>query len=145
MRSLLFLLPFLMLAQTDTKPPAGQKAVLTASAKGVQIYSCQDGKWVFQATEAKLYDAAGKEIGSHGAGPVWTLRDGRHVKGQVIAKSDAPAAGDLQWLLLKGEENFKYIRQWATHGGVAPTSGCETGAVSRVPYTATYRFYSATR
>jgi hypothetical protein len=145
MRAFLFLLPCLLLAQTDTKPPAGQKAVLTVSAKGVQIYSCQEGKWVLKAPEAKLFDAKGKEIGSHGAGPVWTFRDGRHVKGQMIAKSDAPAAGDIPWLLLKGEGSFEYIRRWATHGGVAPAGGCEAGAVSRVPYTATYRFYSAKR
>ena len=134
---------FLALAQTDTKPPDGQRLVLTASAKGVQIYSCQGGHWVFQAPQATLFDESGKEIGTHGAGPVWTLRDGRSVKGQVVAKSDAPASDDIPWLLLKGEGSFEYIRRSETHGGVAPGSACEAGGSVRIPYSATYTFYSS--
>jgi hypothetical protein len=134
---------FLALAQTDTKPPDGQRAVLTASAKGVQIYGCQGGQWVFQAPQATLFDTSGKEIGTHGAGPVWTLRDGRSVKGQVVAKSDAPSAADIPWLLLKGDGNFEYIRRWETHGGVAPPGACEAGGSVRIPYSATYTFYSS--
>jgi hypothetical protein len=137
----------LAMAQGDTKAPEGQKAVLTVSAKGMQIYSCQDVsgslQWVFQAPAASLFDSSGKEIGAHGAGPVWNFRDGRSVKGQVVAKSDAPGAGDIPWLLLKGDGSFEYIRRWETHGGVAPSGGCEVGKTVRVPYSANYTFYSS--
>ncbi len=128
--------------QNDTKAPEGQRAALTVSAKGVQIYSCEKGQWVFQAPEATLFDSSGKEIGTHSEGPVWTFRDGRQVKGQVVAKSDAPAAGDIPWLLLKGVGSFEYIRRSETHGGVAPAGGCEAGKMERVEYSARYTFYA---
>jgi hypothetical protein len=130
-------------AQNDTRAPEGQKAVLSATGKGVQIYACQNSQWVFQAPEATLFDSAGAEIGTHGAGPVWTFRDGRSVKGQVVAKRDAPGAGDIPWLLLKGDGSFEYIRRSETRGGVAPAGGCEAGRTVRVPYSAAYTFYSS--
>jgi hypothetical protein len=133
----------LAFGQNDTKAPEGQRAVLTVSAKRVQIYACQNGQWVFQASEAALFDSSGKEIGTHSAGPVWTFHDGRQVKGQVVAKSDAPAAGDIPWLLLKGVGSFEYIRRSETHGGVAPAGGCEAGKTARVVYSASYTFYAS--
>src|SRR5271163_86114 len=144
------------LAQDGTQPPAGQQAVLTVKGDGVQIYVCKqvDGaaKWVFQAPEARLLDAAGKEVGSHGAGPFWKSVDGSLVKGQVVGKSDAPVAGDIPWLLLKASAHegdgvfskVEYIRRSETHGGVAPAGGCDgdhLNATVRVGYTATYGFY----
>ena len=39
-----------------------------------------------------------------------------------------------------------YVRRSDTHGGLNPTTGCDSkhlNAVSRIPYTATYTFYSA--
>ena len=144
------------LAQDSTQPPTGQQVVLTVKGDGVQIYVCKqmDGaaKWVFQAPEAKLLDATGKEVGSHGAGPFWKSVDGSLVKGQVVGKSDAPAAGDIAWLLLKASAHegdgvfskVEYIRRLETHGGVAPAGGCDAehvNATVRVPYTATYAFY----
>ena len=122
--------------------------MLTATGKGVQIYACQNAAWVFQAPEARLLDAAGKAIGAHGAGPVWTLKDGSSVKGQVAAKSDAPGAGDIPWLLLKAVDgsgkfsNLRFIRRSDTHGGAAPAGRCEAGRTQKVPYTATYTFYA---
>src|SRR5271154_2108806 len=125
------------LAQDSTPPPTGQQVVLTVKGDGVQIYVCKqvDGaaKWVFQAPEAKLLDAAGKEVGSHGAGPFWKSVDGSLVKGQVVANSKAPDPGDIAWLLLKASAHegdgvlskVEYIRRSETHGGVAPDSGCD--------------------
>jgi len=143
----LFCLVLLWLAQTGTNPPDGQRVILAATGKGVQIYSCQNvsgaPQWVFLAPEAKLFSAAGAEIGTHGAGPVWKFHDGRSVKGQVVAKSDAPAPGDIPWLLLKGDGSFEYIRRSETHGGVAPAGACEVGRTERVAYSATYTFYVA--
>jgi hypothetical protein len=147
MRPNLFCLVLLWLAQDDIKPPDGQRVVLTATGKGVQIYSCQNvsgaPQWVFLAPEAKLFNAAGTEIGTHGAGPVWKFKDGRSVTGKVVAKSDAPAPGDIPWLLLKGEGNFEYIRRSETHGGVAPAGACEVGRSEGIAYSATYTFYTA--
>ncbi len=146
------------LAQDATQPPAGQQAVLTVKGDGVQIYTCKqaDGaaKWVFVAPEAKLLDARGKEVGSHGAGPFWKSVDGSVVKGQVVAKQDARTAGDIAWLLLKASAHegdgvlakVEYIRRSETHGGVAPSGGCDAAHVNanvRVPYAATYTFYAS--
>jgi len=39
-----------------------------------------------------------------------------------------------------------FIRRSDTHGGIAPTTGCDAQHVNenaRIPYTATYTFYSA--
>jgi hypothetical protein len=144
-------------AQDATQPPAGQQAVLTVKGDGVQIYTCKEAdgaaKWVFVAPEAKLLDASGKEVGAHGAGPLWKSVDGSVVKGQVVAKQDAPAAGDVAWLLLKASAHegdgvfakVEYIRRSETHGGAAPSGGCDATHVNasvRVPYTATYAFYA---
>ncbi len=146
-----------VLAQSPTEPPATQHPILTTTGKGVQIYTCQDvsgaPKWVFQAPEAKLFDKTGQEVGTHGAGPVWKHKDGSSIKGQLVTKSDAPAPGDIPWLLLKTESHegtgvlstVDYIQRAETHGGVAPTTGCDAGhanATARIPYTATYTFYA---
>jgi hypothetical protein len=139
MLALVFLL---FLAQSETRAPDGQRAVLTATGKGVQIYSCKDSQWVFQAPEATLFDTSGKEIGTHGAGPVWKFRDGRLVKGTVVAKSDAPEPGNIPWLLLKGEGSFEFIRRSETRGGAAPAGSCDAGKTVRVDYSATYTFYA---
>jgi hypothetical protein len=128
--------------QTDTRAPEGQRAMVTVTGKGVQIYSCKDSQWMFVAPEAVLVDADGKEIGTHGAGPVWKFRDGRTVKGTVVAKNDAPGKSDIPWLLLKGEGSFEYIRRSDTRGGVAPGGSCEAGRSLRVDYSAVYTFYS---
>jgi hypothetical protein len=143
MAALLFVLT-LMFAQSETNVPDGQHEILKATGKGVQIYSCQNAQWVFQAPEATLFNAAGVEIGTHSAGPVWKFKDGRSVKGQVAAKHDAPAASDIPWLLLKADgAGFEYIRRTETHGGIAPAGSCESGKTVRVPYSATYTFYTA--
>jgi hypothetical protein len=146
------------LAQDKTEAPAGQQALLTVKGQGVQIYVCKnvDGaaQWVFEAPEAKLLDAAGKEVGTHGGGPFWKSTDGSLVRGQVLANEKAPGAGDIAWLLLKASahegsgvlSSVQYIRRSETHGGVAPPGGCDTEHASstvRVPYSATYTFYSA--
>jgi hypothetical protein len=146
-------------AQNPTTPPPSQHPILTATGKGVQIYTCQQSaagpQWVFQAPEAKLLDASGKPIGAHGAGPIWKSNDGSTVKGELLKKSPSPEATSIPWLLLKAASpsgsgimtRVEYIRRSDTHGGASPTTGCDAqhlNAVSRVPYTATYTFYSAT-
>jgi hypothetical protein len=145
-------------AQNLTTPPPSQRPILTVTGKGVQIYACQQSaagpQWVFQAPEATLIDASGKPIGTHGAGPIWKSNDGSTVKGELLQKSDSPEATSIPWLLLKAVSPsgsgimtyVEFIRRSDTHGGITPTTGCDAqnpNAVLRVPYTATYTFYSA--
>jgi hypothetical protein len=145
-------------AQNPTDPPPAQHAMLTATGKGVQIYICQQvatgPQWVFQAPEATLTDPSGKTIGTHGAGPIWRSKDGSSVKGDLLQKSASPEATAIPWLLLKAVSvsgsgvmtKVEFIRRSNTHGGIAPTTGCDAprlNTISRVPYTATYTFYSA--
>ena len=147
-------------AQNSLEPPADQKPILTVKGDGVQVYACKDAaggsgaQWTLVAPDAKLLDASGKVVGTHGAGPFWKSVDGSVVKGQVVAKNNAPGAGDVAWLLLKANAHegdgvmskVEYIRRTETHGGAAPATGCDGQHLNvelRVAYTATYTFYAA--
>jgi hypothetical protein len=145
-------------AQNPTEPPPSQHAILTATGKGVQIYTCKQAttgsQWVFQAPEATLIDASGATIGTHGAGPIWKSNDGSTVKGDLLQKSASPDPNAIPWLLLKAVNptgsgvmtKVEFIRRSDTHGGNAPGAGCDAehlAATVRVPYSATYTFYSA--
>jgi Protein of unknown function (DUF3455) len=143
-------------AQSPTDPPSSQHAILTVTGRGVQVYICQHPdapQWIFQAPEATLFNAAGDSVGTHGAGPVWRSKDGSSVKGDLVQKSPSPDAGAIPWLLLRAASiqgsgimtKVEFIRRSDTHGGIAPTTGCDAqhlNAAARVPYTATYTFYS---
>jgi hypothetical protein len=135
--------------------PDGQKAVLTVDGKGVQIYKCAKTgdaiAWVFVAPEAKLY-LRESEVGTHGAGPVWSYGGGT-VRGTLLKSLASPEAGSVPWLLLRAADSsgkgvmttVTYIRRSETHGGGAPEDGCDAdhlGEVSRVSYTAVYTFYA---
>ena len=148
---------FTAAAQSPTEPPPSQHAILTVTGKGVQIYFCQQAaggpEWIFQAPEATLTDASGNTVGTHGAGPVWRWHDGSTVKGSLLQKSPSPEPDAVPWLLLKATSptggimtNVKFIRRSNTHGGNPPTTGCDAQHLAtavRIPYTATYTFYSA--
>src|SRR5277367_5770304 len=142
-------------AQNPTDPPAAQHVVLTVTGKGVQIYSCNQSatgpQWVFQAPEATLTDANGKPAGTHGAGPIWRSIDGSTIKGEVLQKSASPEPDAIPWLLLRAAPvsgsgiltKIEFIRRSDTHGGIAPTTGCDVehlNATARIPYTAAYTF-----
>jgi len=141
-----------------TIPPSPEHPILTLHATGSQIYGCQsvDGafQWVFSAPAARLFDDSGKEVATHGDGPVWVYQDGSAIHGVVQQKLPSPDPGSIPWLLLKAARpersglltTVDFIRRSDTQGGVAPASGCDAqhlGAVVHVPYTATYTFYSA--
>jgi hypothetical protein len=142
----------------STLPPVEAHLVHLTEGRGVQIYKCTgEGKefnWVLQAPEAKLFDpSTHKQVGTHGAGPVWTWEDGSSVTGKVLAKSPSPDSASIPWLLLSatpsGERvgilsRVRLVRRSDTHGGEAPGTGCDAqhvGQSLRVPYTATYSFY----
>lgn len=145
-------------AQKDpTMPPAGVKPVLTLNATGFQIYTCSLVKaqfvWNLMMPQAKLFDQ-GVEAGVHSAGPTWTLKNGSSVKGQMIATKASRDARSVPWLLLKAVDGkgtlagVRYIRRSETSGGQPHATGCSekrVGAVSPVPYKATYTFYGAAK
>ena len=63
--------------------PANQEPALVLTAKGVQIYECRPVagdaskfEWAFKAPEAELFDAQGRKVGKHYAGPTWELTAG---------------------------------------------------------------------
>lgn len=139
-------------------PPANQRPVLTVTGQGSQIYVCQqNGKsyqWVFYAPVARLFNGAGREVGTHGDGPTWNYEDGSSIQGSVIKQQPSPNAGSVPELLLKGINprnagllsTVEYISRSNTQGGAAPTTGCDAdhqGQLNRVPYTATYTFYTS--
>lgn len=91
----------------NLKPPANESLAMIVAAKGVQIYECrakqdQTGayEWGFVAPEADLFDAGGKKIGRHYAGPHWESSDGSKVAGTLKERADAPQTDSIPWLLL---------------------------------------------
>jgi hypothetical protein len=141
------------------KAPAGEEVVLQAHATGSQIYVCQAGSdqklaWVLKAPDAELFDAQGKSIGHHSAGPSWKLNDGSEVIGKVVAKHDAPEPDAIPWLLLTVATHsgsgilsrVTSIQRIHTKGGQAPQPNtCEEakrGTESKIPYSADYYFYA---
>ena len=143
------------------RPAAGEAVVTTLAARGVQIYECRVKKdnpnateWAFVAPEAELFDANGKTVGKHYAGPHWESVDGSKIVGSVKARADAPAWGAIPWLLLGTKSvgpagafaKVTDVQRLNTAGGVAPAEGCSgttLGKTVRVPYTADYVLLAA--
>ena len=143
----------------NLRVPAMQTLSLETHAAGVQIYDCKPGKddparfeWVFRAPEADLFDAAGKKIGKHYAGPTWESNDGSKVVGEVKARDDGPDVNAIPWLLLSAKSTSGVgalgktvsVQRLQTVGGKAPSGGCSPSQADkevRVPYSAMYYFY----
>ena len=141
------------------KVPANQTLSLETRAMGVQIYDCKPTKddptrfdWVFRAPEADLFDAAGKKIGKHYAGPTWESNDGSKAAGEIKGRDDGPDANAIPWLLLSAKSasgdgvlgRTASVQRVQTVGGKAPLDGCsqaQAGKEARVPYQAAYYFY----
>lgn len=141
-------------------PTAGAVTVATAIGHGVQVYQCTVKEnavytWTFQSPEAQLTEpSSGKPLGTHGKGPTWTWSDGSSITGSVLAKTPSPDAGSVPWLLLKTTPvgtasgtlaHVGLVRRSDTKGGEAPAAGCDAAHVNtllRVPYSATYTFYT---
>ena len=139
-------------AMENLKPPAGEILRAHAHASGQQIYICDGSKWVLKAPDAKLFDDAGHEVGSHFAGPTWRWADGSQVTGKPIANG-APDPTSIPWLLLTATghsgdgvlKNVSSIQRLQTKGGKAPVTGCDAphkGDEARISYTADYYFYA---
>lgn len=140
-------------APETLQPPSGERLMLQVHATGDQIYVCKQGAWAFQAPEAKLVDAAGKQVGRHSAGPTWESSDGSQVKGKLVASAPSPDPAAIPWLLLTAIEHngsgvmsaVASIQRLHTEAGQAPKEGCDAGhegAEARSRYQADYYFYS---
>lgn len=145
-------------AQTvpDTLQPAGaHRTIASLSATGVQIYVCKrDGDkplaWAFKAPLADLYDASGKLVIKHAAGPSWEAPDGSKITGKVMQQAANTAeAGAIPLLLLQATNvggagllsTVHYVQRLQTHDGIAPAQPCtEEGQEGRSPYLAQYVF-----
>jgi Protein of unknown function (DUF3455) len=143
----------------NLKAPQGEEVLLQTHATGFQIYVCQAGTdqklaWTLKAPEAELFDAQGKIIGHHFAGPSWKLNDGSEATGKFAAKHDAPEPNAIPWLLVTVATHAgtgiltraTSIQRIHTKGGVAPeASSCDEskrGSESKIPYSADYYFFA---
>ena len=161
---------FLAVLASAQTPPATAPGALTpgpteslaliAHAKGVQIYECRakpnqptEYEWAFVAPEADLFDAGGRKIGRHYAGPHWESNDGSKVLGTVKARADALTPDAIPWLLLATTSDgpqgafskVTSIQRVNTVGGIAPKAGCSrdtAGASARIDYTADYYLFT---
>jgi hypothetical protein len=140
-----------------------QQLVLKALGVGVQIYTCGPSKedpqqfvWNLTAPEASLFDAGGRRLGKHYAGPTWEANDGSKIAGVVKAHVDSPAKSAIPWLLLTTKSTsspgtfakVRSVQRLHTVAGIAPSMRCDAGVAghtARVPYTADYYFYEAVR
>jgi hypothetical protein len=134
------------------RPPATEKLAVQARAEGDQIYTCDGSSWVLAGPDAKLFDEAGKEIGSHFTGPTWEWFDGSRVEGRPVANA-TPDPDSIPWLLLIATDHegngvlqrVSSIQRLSTKGGKASATGCDASHKSekmRAHYTALYVFYS---
>ena len=151
--------PFAPTEPSALRPAGGERLLMTVAARGVQIYECRSTAgaapaWTLLAPEAELFDAAGRAIGTHGAGPHWAHRDGSRVVASVAARADAPVAGAIPWLLLAARPDnadrgtpgvlagITHIQRVDTAGGTAPAGTCQSADQPlRMPYVAAYHFY----
>jgi len=140
------------------KVPMTETLSFVANAKGAQIYESRARKddpskyeWVFKGPDADLFDAQGKKVGRHYAGPTWESTDGSKVVGEVKGKADAKDPSGVPWLLLSAKAHegsgvfsaVTYIQRVNTVGGKAPAECDEksAGKEFKTPYTAVYLFY----
>jgi hypothetical protein len=134
------------------QPPAGDVLEARFAGRGVQVYQCTAGAWVFIEPAANLvgYETgrSGIQTAIHYKGPTWeSSTDGSLVQGTTIASE--PVTGSIPQLLLQATANrgtgilgrVTYINRLDTRGGAAPAGSCTSGQTVGVPYTAQYLFY----
>jgi hypothetical protein len=146
-------------AAPDITEPAHASLALTAEGRGFQVYTCsRQGvawQWTLKAPEAELFSPSGEKLGTHSAGPTWTATDGSSVTGKVLQKKASTDPTSIPWLLLAATPaadhpgalaKIAFVRRSETHGGQPPANGCDathSAATTRIPYKATYTFYTA--
>ena len=143
-----------------TLPPPAAHQLAQVQGQGVQIYSCtaqgNGMAWTLQSPEATLIRTSDNmQVGTHDAGPRWTWSDGSSIRGNVVASKPSPQPENIPSLLVETFpagvtsgflSNVIWVRRSDASGGAAPTSACDANHAHnlvRVPYQATYTFYSA--
>jgi hypothetical protein len=137
----------------ELQVPDGHRLVLSALGRGVQIYDCTAGAWVFREPAAAIL-RGDRTVALHYAGPTWqSVKDGSKVVAtgaRVVVQAPHPER-DIAWLRLETTgtgpglfEHVAYVQRLETRGGVAPTGPCQAGASAAVPYTSTYNFWAPT-
>ncbi|HEU5103217.1 MAG TPA: DUF3455 domain-containing protein, partial [Roseiflexaceae bacterium] len=116
--------------------PSGSTLLFSRHAKGVQIYECLNGQWVFHAPRALLFDP--QSYGPTGihyggidrgltAGPWWeSTSDGSRIRGGNALSAPSPNANSIPLLRLQVLERqgagvftpVGYIQRLNTFGGV---------------------------
>jgi hypothetical protein len=138
----------------ELRVPEGHRLVLSALGRGVQVYDCPAGVWVFREPAAAIL-RGDTTVAVHYAGPTWqSVKDGSKVVARpepqfrVVVPAPHPER-DIPRLRLQtigtGPGLFgqvDYIQRLRTRGGVAPAGACQVGASVGVPYTATYNFWA---
>lgn len=138
----------------ELRVPEGHRLVLSALGRGVQVYDCPAGVWVFREPAAAIL-RGDKTVAVHYAGPTWqSVKDGSKVVARpepqfrVVVPAPHPER-DIPRLRLQtigtgpglfGQVDF--IQRLRTRGGAAPAGACQAGASVGVPYTATYNFWA---
>jgi hypothetical protein len=141
--------------------PGGNSRVFTFFADGVQKYKAQEipgsnpvaYQWVFVSPLADLYDASNTKVGSHSAGPAWSISILDSIFGQTFSPprfASSTDPGSIDWLLLMPKTgkpptgafaNVSYVQRIDTKGGKAPaTAPASATETVDVHYTAIYRF-----
>jgi hypothetical protein len=150
-----------------TLPPANAQVRTTVVGRGVQIYRCtaqfgglpgRSSEWTFEAPEATLLDPSTHQpVGTHSAGPTWTWKDGSAITGTVLQTRPSGNPMNIPWLLIETQStgaaageltDVTLVRRSDTQGGATPTTGCDTEhlhGIVRVPYQATYTFYTTSK
>ena len=143
--------------------PQGNRLVLQAYAKGVQIYQVKRSVtdpnvflWVNIAPAATLYARPDftNQVAIHYAGPTWEFTKGPDKGEKVVGskvKSITVDVTAIPWLLLKVVDSLSsannkvtYIQRLCTRGGLPPTTIADEehlGKLDSIPYTASYLFY----
>ncbi|AXF22454.1 hypothetical protein CUJ89_18060 [Burkholderia pyrrocinia] len=134
-------------------PSGPATPVLSTTATGVQIYTCEyDNEhrlaWAFQRPEAMLFDAGGTLVVRHGAGPSWEALDGSRITGKKLAEAPSTHPGSIAQLLLAATPaatgtlaGVRFVQRLDTSGGMPPAATCATEhAIGRFPYFARYVF-----
>jgi hypothetical protein len=135
--------------------PDGARLKFHFLAVGKQIYQCENGAWAKSSTpDATLYDKNSNLHAHHGAGPSWTLQDGKGTIKAIASTAGhfaAPDGESIDWLKLDVDKSSRtgdfadvgIIQRLYTGGGKAPTTACSPNQVYESPYTAHYYFWIA--
>jgi hypothetical protein len=154
---------------TIIRVPVGNQLFRSAHAIGTQNYVCLSTGWAPRAysPQATLFNEEKEQVlthflspypaGSNTFSPTW--QDSRDTStvwaNPVDGASYTPDPTAIPWLLLKvvrtavgptgGDKMLvtTYIQRLNTTGGLRPTTTCNEGDKSLVPYTADYYFYKA--